>query len=288
MSDKALAMLGAQASAPNRAMSRIELARSVGGTSVNVSNSVYGTLATKLATAIDPTLRSEWKPDSGAQSDFVMFLNWAPRRWTHPSEGETDAWVFVMRETFARALDELGVAAYTPLEPEIARKLGTVPIAEDVPDPLDPLPSIAAFDIDDATDDLDSLMETEREEIILARLGQGIFREELMNLWTGRCSVTGTSVKAALVASHIKPWRDATNPERLNRHNGLLLVGTLDRLFDVGLIPFEDDGTIRISRHLPQQEYEVLNLTPAMSLRMVSPEHRQFLAYHREYIFADA
>lgn len=288
VSDKALVMLQAHAATPNRAMSRLELARSVGRVSVNVSNSVYGTLATKLAMAIDPTLRSEWKPERGPQSDFVMFLNRAPRRWTSPSEGENDPWVFVMRDTFARALDELGIAAYTPLDPALERALTDGSTNDDESDPLDPPPSIAAFDIDDAEGELESLMETEREAVILARLGQGIFRDELLAMWDGQCSVTGSKVKAALVASHIKPWRDSSNDERLNRFNGVLLTGTLDRLFDAGLITFEGDGYVRISRHLPRSECEILHVSPSMRLRMVAPQHAEFLAYHRENIFVDA
>ena len=43
-----------------------------------------------------------------------------------------------------------------------------------------------------------------------------------------------------LVASHCKPWRDATNEERLDDENGLLLTPSVDHLFDRGFIGFED------------------------------------------------
>jgi hypothetical protein len=39
-----------------------------------------------------------------------------------------------------------------------------------------------------------------------------------------------------LRASHCKPWRDATNEERLNRENGLLLTPSIDHLFERGAI----------------------------------------------------
>src|SRR5256885_16576834 len=59
-----------------------------------------------------------------------------------------------------------------------------------------------------------------------------------------RCRLTGVSDTRLLVASHIKPWKDSTNQERLDGHNGLLLSPHVDRLFDRHLISFTDDGQI--------------------------------------------
>ena len=52
------------------------------------------------------------------------------------------------------------------------------------------------------------------------------------------CRVTHVSDKRHLRASHIKPWRDADNRERLDRNNGLLLSPHIDHLFDQGYITF--------------------------------------------------
>ncbi|MGO7165362.1 HNH endonuclease, partial [Rhizobium johnstonii] len=60
--------------------------------------------------------------------------------------------------------------------------------------------------------------------------------------WHGRCAVTSCNLPAVLRASHIVPWREASNAERLDPENGLPLVATLDALFDVGLISFDDQG----------------------------------------------
>lgn len=68
-----------------------------------------------------------------------------------------------------------------------------------------------------------------------------------MGVWGGRCAVTGVDVPPLLTASHIKPWRAATNPERLDPYNGLLLLPQYDRLFDRGLITFADDGRMQVS-----------------------------------------
>jgi hypothetical protein len=43
-----------------------------------------------------------------------------------------------------------------------------------------------------------------------------------------------------LKASHIKPWRDATDGERLDGANGLLLSPHIDHLFDEGYITFSN------------------------------------------------
>ena len=59
-----------------------------------------------------------------------------------------------------------------------------------------------------------------------------------------------------LRASHCKPWRDASNEERLDGDNGLLLTPTIDHLFDRGFISFESNGRLLISpvAHTPSLE----------------------------------
>jgi hypothetical protein len=68
--------------------------------------------------------------------------------------------------------------------------------------------------------------ETEREAIIAARRRQRRFRNALIDLWAGKCAVTKSRALALLRPSHIKPWREATNAERLDPYNGLLLTPT--------------------------------------------------------------
>jgi predicted restriction endonuclease len=50
-----------------------------------------------------------------------------------------------------------------------------------------------------------------------------------------------------LIASHIRPWRDSSNEQRLDGENGLLLTPTVDHLFDKGFISFEDTGRVIVS-----------------------------------------
>ena len=91
-----------------------------------------------------------------------------------------------------------------------------------------------------------TVKETQRQAIIRARIGQGLFRERVSKI-ESRCRVTGVENPVHLVASHCKPWRDSNNDERLNGENGLLLTPSIDHLFDRGFIGFEDTGKLIIS-----------------------------------------
>ena len=72
---------------------------------------------------------------------------------------------------------------------------------------------------------------TERDALTKARLGQGLFRHRVAEREPA-CRVTGLKRQEFLVASHIKPWRDCDNSERLDGANGLLLSPHVDKLFD--------------------------------------------------------
>lgn len=130
--------------------------------------------------------------------------------------------------------------------------------------------------------DLVTLPETERESVIKARIGQGIFRKELIEMWEGACAVTGVRLPNLLRASHIKPWRFSTNSERTNRYNGLLLLPQYDHLFDKGFISFDDDGHIVTSRALDQIPPSQLGINENDRLRSLSDPHLAFLRYHRK------
>lgn len=108
-----------------------------------------------------------------------------------------------------------------------------------------------------------TLGETTRKQLIEARIGQGLFRKNVIGVWGlgEQCVVTGISVRDVLVASHIKPWKAATTEERLAGWNGLLLAAHLDRLFDRYLISFDGTGKIVISRRLTTRHLDELKTT---------------------------
>lgn len=128
------------------------------------------------------------------------------------------------------------------------------------------------------------LSETERESVVKARIGQGIFRKQLLEMWDG-CAVTGIKLPDLLRASHIKPWRDSTNPERTNPYNGLLLLPQYDHLFDKGFISFDDDGQLLRSPALDRVPTSQLGINTTDRLRSLSDNHLTFLRYHREEMF---
>ncbi|WP_082552054.1 HNH endonuclease [Massilia sp. Root351] len=95
---------------------------------------------------------------------------------------------------------------------------------------------------------------TVQATMVLARLGQGKYRKELLSLWDDRCAVTGCSILPVLRASHAKPWCKSNDNERLDPNNGIPLVATLDALFDTGLIGFDEKGHMLVSKELRDKE----------------------------------
>jgi predicted restriction endonuclease len=116
---------------------------------------------------------------------------------------------------------------------------------------------------------------------VIQRIGQDVFREALMDYWGGRCPLTGITEPALLRASHIRPWAECTDEQRLDVHNGLLLSALWDAAFDRGLISFADDGTVLPSPKLGAEARGALGLSTAPRLAGLRDEHRANLAVHR-------
>ena len=133
-------------------------------------------------------------------------------------------------------------------------------------------------------DDLMSLGPTAQTALVEIRLTQATFRTQLVRYWGG-CAVTGCTVLEALTASHIKPWSESSNEERRDSFNELLLLGTLDRLFDSGRISFGDDGGIRISELVSGTAQKQLHISPSLRLRRIEDRHLPYLRWHRDHVF---
>lgn len=133
---------------------------------------------------------------------------------------------------------------------------------------------------------LAAIPETERTREVRQRIGQDVFREALMDLWQGRCAVTGLPLPDALLrASHAKPWARASDAERLDPFNGLLLAIHLDAMFDSGLIAFASDGGLLCSPHLDVLARSHFGLDEDTRLRTQAPGHAPYLSWHREFVF---
>ena len=124
----------------------------------------------------------------------------------------------------------------------------------------------------------------ERMVEVRQRIGQDLYRKALMQYWNGRCAITGISIPTFLRASHAKPWRDSTDRERLDVHNGLLLAAHLDIAFDQGFMSVAADGSVLISDKLPSREREVLGFREGLRIEGLRPEHAPYLTWHREHL----
>lgn len=125
-----------------------------------------------------------------------------------------------------------------------------------------------------------TLTATQKEQLIQARIGQGAFRDALLDHWQSRCCVTDCAIRPVLRASHIKPWRASSNSERLDRFNGLLLVANVDALFDRFLISFSDTGEMMIGPDIDRNDLIALGCDPDRHIA-VSAGHSQYLEWHR-------
>ena len=127
---------------------------------------------------------------------------------------------------------------------------------------------------------------TEAERLVVQRVGQDLFRTALLDFWQGRCCVTGLAVPSLLRASHIKPWaKCASDNERLDVFNGLLLAPHLDALFDSGWISFSDQGGMLVSEQLSAAARVQLGIASAWSISGLKTAHSGYLAHHREQEF---
>lgn len=151
---------------------------------------------------------------------------------------------------------------------------------------IDEIPTDAASDLLGELDDLDDLPATERQSIVLSRVGQGIFRKQLVEYWKS-CAVTGADCIPLLRASHIKPWRESTNVERLDVFNGLLLSPNIDAAFDAGYITFDWNGKILLSEEMSGSPAFQLHINAKMKIntKLIRDEHRAYLEHHRAEVF---
>ncbi|HVQ14000.1 MAG TPA: HNH endonuclease, partial [Vicinamibacterales bacterium] len=129
------------------------------------------------------------------------------------------------------------------------------------------------------------LAETTREALVKARRGQGVFRSNVQGVERA-CRVTKVDRLEHLIASHVKPWRDSTNDERLDGENGLLLTPTIDHLFDKGFIGFEDKGNLIISPVADRPSLLQMGIDPEVKVQVgiFSAGQRKFLDYHRDNV----
>jgi len=134
-----------------------------------------------------------------------------------------------------------------------------------------------------------TIAETEKTALIKARRGQDRFRNNVTSI-EHACRMTKVDRLEHLIASHIRPWRDSSNDERLDGENGLLLTPTADHLFDKGFISFEDTGRLIVSPVADPVSLRRMGIDPEGRLNVgpFSERQRQHLDFHRENVLRKA
>ena len=130
-----------------------------------------------------------------------------------------------------------------------------------------------------------AIRETERAALIQARRGQGLFRDNVRSIERA-CRVTKVERMEHLIASHVQPWRDSSNEQRLDAENGLLLTPTVDHLFDKGFISFENSGLMIVSPVADRQSLKRMGIDPTSHANVgaFSQGQRRYLEFHRENV----
>lgn len=146
-------------------------------------------------------------------------------------------------------------------------------------------------DVSTELDDIEAVFDsgvdaTTRRQLIDARLGQGRFRKALLEIWSGKCALTALAFEPVLRASHIKPWRDSTDVERLDPYNGFLFAANVDALFDHHLISFDDEGRLLVSSLLEQAALEKIGIDRSMRIDL-KEQNRAYLERHMTRFYED-
>ncbi len=131
-----------------------------------------------------------------------------------------------------------------------------------------------------------NISETEKEQLIKARRGQGLFRNRVINI-EKKCRITGLTNTSFLIASHIKPWSISSFEEKLEGNNGLLLSPHIDRLFDKGFISFSNTGDVLLAGKQIEPIISKWHI-PLTNVGSFNNLQRVFLEYHRDIVFEKA
>lgn len=125
---------------------------------------------------------------------------------------------------------------------------------------------------------------TERTGLITSRVGQGAYRKRIIHRWEYKCAVTGFNKLDILIASHIVPWCESNDDERLDVHNGILLSPVYNALFNKHFITFENNGKIILSNTIENAAYKKIGVMGTEKIKDLSIHNQQYLERHRELI----
>jgi hypothetical protein len=118
-----------------------------------------------------------------------------------------------------------------------------------------------------------------RYALVSSRYGQGDFRDDVLRFW-GKCAISGMVNPALIQACHIKDWSKATDAERLDQENGIMLTHTLHRAFDEGLICFNLKGELEVSPFISKHDAKILGVTHGQKIfKSLTKKQKEFLSW---------
>ena len=124
----------------------------------------------------------------------------------------------------------------------------------------------------------------EKIQLIKSRRGQGIFKANV-RLIENKCRITGVSNIKHLIASHIKPWKESNEEEKIDGFNGFLMSPHIDHLFNYGFLSFENNGNLMISKFLNPLILNQWKISEIKNVGNFRDEQKYYLDFHREKVF---
>ena len=241
-------------------------------------------------TASEPFESKHWDPEKRRQKLKALYVK---VRFTDLSEIPVIPWEELQQRPLSRFKWDIvnsGVALPEPTAEELNRRWEaararrtTTPVGE-AAKILSSHPFADEWAQELAILRQEGLSPADKEALILACRGQGVFRDNVLRV-EPRCRVTGIDDPNYLIASHIKPWSESSNAERLSENNGLMLAPHVDHLFDMGLISFTDDGDLLVSPKCSAGVLAAWGILPTLNVGPFRMAQREFLAYHRDHCF---
>lgn len=125
---------------------------------------------------------------------------------------------------------------------------------------------------------------TQKLQLVKARRGQGVFRANV-RLHEKKCRLTQVADPEHLRASHIKPWKDSSDIEKIDGSNGLMLAPHIDHLFDRGFISFADNGDLLVATVLSEAVGGAWAIVAGTNGGAFTEKQRAYLDHHRRKVF---
>ncbi|RNL86923.1 HNH endonuclease [Halostreptopolyspora alba] len=120
------------------------------------------------------------------------------------------------------------------------------------------------------------------------RRGQDSFKAVVLHAYGARCAVTGSAIRPALQAAHIRPL-PAGGEHRTD--NGILLRSDIHTMFDRGYLGLDTEHRLLVSPRLRRDFDDTDWFYDRDGCRLSVPErrpdrpHREFVEWHRDNVF---